>query len=501
MKPILNLTLAFFLSAACTTTARAVVVAQHDFEDDSGATVGLSGRGIGFFGPGDAVSADFPLGNGGAAVPGRWLPNLYDVTRQGTLGVGGDVVANWFENGVVRTGCDGGIPPNCGLDVDPDTDWQAYVVDSGGTTNLVNGDGSATNGWQNTTKVAFFQDNHQGDAVTDGRTDRDNYNRDAFLQFTDAAGNPTPAQAGDIIRGSFDYHQVSSVPAFVFTSDIEAMRQDNLDEANHPPLTNWAGGVDGSELMSGIFFNDPKDYHVAVIASAAGFGASGPGQTWGDDGSGGNTRVDWASTEFGTAQAITPGGNDCGTCFKGYFTLEFEFEVGGSTFDVLRLTGRNGTVDPADDLTINLVQADGELNPGGPLPLAQPGATLVEGLVFTDSYKKQAQYWFDNICIVVNGALDECDGVTSLLGDANNDQQVTGADLISVQQNFGKDYTNGTCDGLGLGDANDDCLVTGSDLIAVQQNFGKTAGAAIPEPTGFVAALLLLVAARWRGRP
>ena len=80
-----------------------------------------------------------------------------------------------------------------------------------------------------------------------------------------------------------------------------------------------------------------------------------------------------------------------------------------------------------------------------------------------------------------------------LLGDANNDNQVTGLDLISVQQNFGKDYTNGVCDGMGLGDANDDCLVTGGDLIAVQQNFGKTAGAAVPEPAA--AALLALGAA------
>ena len=73
----------------------------------------------------------------------------------------------------------------------------------------------------------------------------------------------------------------------------------------------------------------------------------------------------------------------------------------------------------------------------------------------------------------------------ALLGDANNDDQVTGGDLISVQQNFGKVYpSDPSCDGMGLGDANDDCLVTGGDLISVQQNFGKVANsAAVPEPS------------------
>ena len=84
-----------------------------------------------------------------------------------------------------------------------------------------------------------------------------------------------------------------------------------------------------------------------------------------------------------------------------------------------------------------------------------------------------------------------------LLGDANNDEQVTGADLISVQQNFGNDYTNGACDGMGLGDANDDCLVTGGDLISVQQNFGKTAGtASVPEPMTAVLLLAMVTALR-----
>ena len=73
----------------------------------------------------------------------------------------------------------------------------------------------------------------------------------------------------------------------------------------------------------------------------------------------------------------------------------------------------------------------------------------------------------------------------SLLGDASNDNQVTGRDLIAVQQNFGSVDPNNPTDGLLLGDANDDGLVTGADLISVQQNFGNTlvpVGAEVPEP-------------------
>ena len=60
-----------------------------------------------------------------------------------------------------------------------------------------------------------------------------------------------------------------------------------------------------------------------------------------------------------------------------------------------------------------------------------------------------------------------------------------------MQQSFGTDNTNGTCDGLGLGDANDDCMVTGADLITVQQEFGSGLAAPVPEPASMV--MLLLV--------
>ena len=72
--------------------------------------------------------------------------------------------------------------------------------------------------------------------------------------------------------------------------------------------------------------------------------------------------------------------------------------------------------------------------------------------------------------------------VAVLFGDANKDGLVTGADIISVQQNFAKTGPTPL-----IGDANNDGLVTGADIISVQQNFGKTAtnpsAAPLPEPT------------------
>ena len=87
-----------------------------------------------------------------------------------------------------------------------------------------------------------------------------------------------------------------------------------------------------------------------------------------------------------------------------------------------------------------------------------------------------------------------------LLGDANNDGQVTGADLIAVQQNFGG---TGPADGLLLGDANDDGQVTGADLISVQQNFGNVlgpVGGTVPEPATAALLCLGLLAGRPRRR-
>jgi hypothetical protein len=84
--------------------------------------------------------------------------------------------------------------------------------------------------------------------------------------------------------------------------------------------------------------------------------------------------------------------------------------------------------------------------------------------------------------------------IQNLLGDANNDLAVTGADLGAVTSNFGNVGTN---DGSLLGDANDDGAVTGADLGAVTSNFGNVlapgalSATTIPEPSSLVMALVL----------
>jgi len=88
------------------------------------------------------------------------------------------------------------------------------------------------------------------------------------------------------------------------------------------------------------------------------------------------------------------------------------------------------------------------------------------------------------------------DAPTGLAGDANKDGQVTGADLIGVQQNFGSVGPTPL-----QGDANNDGQVTGADLISVQQNFGSVAVASpIPEPTTVAVLALSTIALLIRGR-
>jgi hypothetical protein len=181
--------------------------------------------------------------------------------------------------------------------------------------------------------------------------------------------------------------------------------------------------------------------------------------------------------------------------FTRYQTLELEYTV-GDTIWKLWLDGVEVSTQFTEASDTGGRDIDQEW--GLPVPVGQPvppmGEQQINGIIFGTTgdrstwgnNKNRSVLFFDDICFTVNQSLDGAcfaGGPMPLLGDANNDDQVTGADLISVQQNFGKTYSSDpSCDGLGLGDANDDCLVTGADLISVQQNFGKIAAAAVPEP-------------------
>ena len=159
---------------------------------------------------------------------------------------------------------------------------------------------------------------------------------------------------------------------------------------------------------------------------------------------GGILQLDLAGPEAGDHDTLSVGGTltaegNLTVVLSGGFT-----PAGGDTFNLLSFDTVSGSFASVD-------------LPALPAGLAWSNRLLAEGL------------------LQVVAAL--------LLGDANNDLQVTGADLITAQQNFGG---TGPADGLLLGDANDDGLVTGQDLIAVQQNFGATltapGAALVPEP-------------------
>jgi len=94
------------------------------------------------------------------------------------------------------------------------------------------------------------------------------------------------------------------------------------------------------------------------------------------------------------------------------------------------------------------------------------------------------------------------DTLIPLLGDADNDRLVTGADLVSIQQNFS---TAGLANGVLIGDANDDGFVTGTDIISVQQNFASVATvqlAPVPEPTSVtMLSVAFGILLRTQGRP
>ena len=407
--------------------------------------------------------------------PGRWIENQYVVpalTEEDP----------WFDE----------------FDADPDTNWQMTVTSDIGHVRPGN--------------EGYFRNNHQGDCPegfngAPAPCNSDQFARDGFLQFTDAAGNPRPIARGETIRARFDFMFLDGVPVFVLTNDVQQMADDTATDEFQLPLTKWDPGFgrpfNPNNVGQQVWASQPNKgisdipFHpnvVSVLSMANAFSGGRAFETYvytdPDDPSLGTTplKLDPDFTfPFQVPGVVWPylEGNQG----PAYATLEFEYTVGNSTFDSMKIDGVDVTI------------AEDESNAFGPVPISQPGiANQIDGIVFTDT-KSQSVYLVDDICIVIDGSFDDCgEGPAPLLGDANNDNQVTGSDLIAVQQNFGKVDPNMPTAGFFLGDANNDGLNTGADLIAVQQNFGQVGPGGpmtpIPEPSAMTFFVLIALMRR-----
>ena len=485
------------------TPAMAIVVVFENFEDDPVVNKPFTQPGL-----------TGPPTNAG--LPGTWIPNQYVVPDP------------WFDE----------------MDGDPDTNHQLQVVGE-----LVPGASNEAffqqrhtlcprfmQCGQNPMKPGEYPDgvdlglteegirhfwatsekgNYNGDCEDLGLTEpgpcaSDQFSRDGFLQFSLADGTPRPAAVGDVLKVAMDLRVYEGIAAFALTNDIQKMA---ADTANHPELTkNMVGfGQPQHPIDEGL---SRENLHPNVVALLTEGAAKNGFHT--DAWLPGDNRVELdpdLNIPIGQncpGSCLLSGDDDAPVEFMNH--LEFTYTVGNDTFDEMFLTY---VAQPSGDvLTEEVRQEEVDVTNGvprctdplcgldKPVPISQPqildpeqnpdGPNHIDGFVFSNSRNNSMHphYRIDNICIVINGELGECEaGPAPLSGDANNDGLVTGADLIAVQQNFGN---TGLANGLLEGDANDDGLVTGADLISVQQNFGKAAAVPVPEPAT-AASLFVLV--------
>ncbi len=349
--------------------------------------------------------------------------------------------------------------------------------------------------------------------------------RGGFIRFTEADGTPVIAGVGDTVRGRFDF-TASGNTAMALTNDIDAMVARTADKELNPPYTKNSVGFGQMAIplqpdLGGWQGNLMDPYVVAQLEFIGGFnqeylGSRVPVETEMCDATGivnCSANIELVPDHDTCAQVVV----DIGQCgpvtdpahirptfsdnYTRYQTLELEYTV-GDTIWKLWLDG----VEVSTQHTEETHSGGRDVNQewGLPVPVGQPvppmGAQQINGIIFGTTgdrgswsgNKNRSVLFFDDICFTVNQDLNGAcfvDGGEPLIGDANGDGLVTGADLISVQQNFGKTGTPPL-----PGDANNDGLVTGADLISVQQNFGNTlapGGAEVPEPTS--ACLLTLV--------
>ena len=339
--------------------------------------------------------------------------------------------------------------------------------------------------------------------------------REGFLKFTDGSGNDVATQAGDVLRGKLLIVPTEGVPVFGLSSNVQALadstRQMGVDingddKVDHEPLTKWTTGFGQPfhplDIGINAWQSEPTEPDVvSIFGYSVGFNQTYH-QTWEPDGTQVHLTPDTDTCDqikfnAGQCDLALPDPVEDSPFFREALTwphlryqqLEFQYTVGQDTYDMVQLDG-------FDVMACEDGPGPKDCGATSAVPITRPG-DVIDGIFFGTSGVRTASFFFDDICITINESLDACNLTQgngepmNLLGDANNDKLVTGADLISVQQNFGTDYGAG-CDGLGLGDANDDCLVTGADLIVVQQNFGKALAAPVPEPAAFAMFAVLL---------
>ncbi len=463
--------------------------------------------------------------------PGTWIPNQYDVDRMGFTGSNGE----WFDE----------------TDVNPDTNWQFGMIrdlTKIRTLPPLSSDGSNrdTHIPERPGNEGFLISHHQGDCQTAYPCNilgevgflSARLNRGGFIQFTDTDSNPVIAQKGDTLRFAMDFADDGGNTAIAFTNDINAMVERTADEDLNPPYTKWSVGF-GQPFRPlqpdlGGWQGYAMDPHVIIqVEFINGFNKDWFGSRLQNEG-----KVSTGLCKEGNGVncsrniELVPDTDSCfsdpfamGQCHttdsnyvrKGeygdylrYQHLELEYTIGNPTYKMW-----------LDSLEVSAQSTYGRAIPVSQLPFQVDGVDMgligevqIDGLVIGttgdranySNNKNSTMLVVDDLCITINQAIDgacfnDSSGPTPLLGDANNDDQVTGADLIAVQQNFGSVDPNSPSDGLFTGDANDDGLVTGADLIAVQQNFGNVAAtAAVPEPatTGWMIVLMMSLRSRRR---
>ena len=537
---------ALMLAAWATLPAMAVVVLDENFEDD---VVDDSGNFEVVDGEQFLIQHLHTGPPTNVGKPGTWIPNQYDVDRMGFTGSNGE----WFDPTDVN--------PDTDWQFAVIKDLRKVITLTPGPTEIRGARDTSIP--ERPGNEGFVTSHHQGDCSNDhpcgipGQASLMSIrlNRAGFIKFSDATGTPVIAEEGDTLRFAMDFSGADGNTAIAFTNNIDEMVARTADEELNPPYSKWAVGF-GQELIPlqpdlGGWQGHVMDPHVVIqVEFISGFNQEYLGsrlqnaETVSTD-----MCLEGHGTNCSRNIELVPDTDQCvavvldiGQCgpltdpdhmrsawyddWTRYQHLELEYTVGEPTYKMW-LDGVEVSTQYTEATDSGGRDVDQEW--GLPLTVSQLpfqidgvdkgliGEVQIDGLVIGatgdrgnySGNKNSTSLVVDDLCVTINQALDgacfnDSGGPTPLLGDANNDDQVTGADLIAVQQNFGNVDPSSPSDGLFTGDANDDGQVTGADLIAVQQNFGNVAAAApVPEPAtaALLAAGLGLLAATGRRRP